>query len=364
LTRITNIGRFPPPYGGVSNHIKRLHQFLKSNKIQSELINLNPFNVESEHIDESVIYLKGSKLKKFVQLWSLLQNSDADIHHFHTSLFRDFAFVGKFLVKHKIAKSIITIHSGEFVDKYNSLGYLQQKFYKSILLGFDHFYAVNVSQANFFQTELSIDQSKISIIPTFIKPEMQNNVLSERIIAQIDKLNNNCDYLVIICGRIYDFYGYDLLIDAVNNIQQSNGIRIGIIYNFYTAEDKIYKQQLLKRIQENGNSIIFNDFTPEAFLELVSKTSIYVRPTSIDSFGVTVPEALSLGIPVIASDICDRHEGTILFETGNRNDLEIKLVETINDLSAIKRDLTLLDIPDNAPAVLNAYNKLIAENTE
>ena len=40
-----------------------------------------------------------------------------------------------------------------------------------------------------------------------------------------------------------------------------------------------------------------------------------------DGYGITIQESLDLGVVPIASNVCKRPKGTILFENGNKTDL-------------------------------------------
>jgi glycosyltransferase involved in cell wall biosynthesis len=58
---------------------------------------------------------------------------------------------------------------------------------------------------------------------------------------------------------------------------------------------------------------------------MISASDVFVRPTFTDGDSISVREALSLGIPVIASDCVERPDGVVLFKTGNAGDLSGKL---------------------------------------
>ena len=52
---------------------------------------------------------------------------------------------------------------------------------------------------------------------------------------------------------------------------------------------------------------------------------VFVRPTTSDSYGISVEEAIDAGITSIASDVCERAKGAILFEAENIDDFVSKL---------------------------------------
>ena len=66
-------------------------------------------------------------------------------------------------------------------------------------------------------------------------------------------------------------------------------------------------------------------------MKLIECSDIVLRPTNTDGDALTVREALFLGKKVLASDIVERPEGTILFKTRDIDDLEKRLSSIINE---------------------------------
>jgi glycogen(starch) synthase len=63
----------------------------------------------------------------------------------------------------------------------------------------------------------------------------------------------------------------------------------------------------------------------EECLHVISRSAALIRPTYTDGDSISVREALALGVPVIASNAVARPAGTVLFETGNSDDLMKKM---------------------------------------
>ena len=58
---------------------------------------------------------------------------------------------------------------------------------------------------------------------------------------------------------------------------------------------------------------------------ILKSVDCFVRPTSTDSYGISVAEAINVGVPSIASDVCEREEGTIIFKSRDIDDFCKKL---------------------------------------
>lgn len=54
--------------------------------------------------------------------------------------------------------------------------------------------------------------------------------------------------------------------------------------------------------------------SPVNFIQLLSRTKVYVRPTVTDGMSVAILEALSLGVNCVASDAAERPEGVITYK--------------------------------------------------
>ena len=63
----------------------------------------------------------------------------------------------------------------------------------------------------------------------------------------------------------------------------------------------------------------------EACLALISACDVFLRPTLEDGDSISVREALSLGVPVVASRVGTRPAGAILFQPGDVEEMVAKI---------------------------------------
>ncbi|MDI6784795.1 MAG: glycosyltransferase family 4 protein, partial [bacterium] len=92
--------------------------------------------------------------------------------------------------------------------------------------------------------------------------------------------------------------GFQILLNAVNRIQD-------IPYQLVIAGEGPYRSQLEKMVKQNNlNRVRFLGNVPESQLpKLYSSADIFVNPDlTAPAFGLVAAEALSCGIPVIASN--------------------------------------------------------------
>jgi len=309
------IGPLPPPYGGVSIHIKRLSLLIEN-------------DFEIDYIDES----RNSKSDYFnIRSFNLILYTKkiikADLIYIHsgTSLLQIFHIIsGKIFAK----KIILTVHAYPF---------LKNKIQKSV----DGFFFSLADKVIFVSLDilrpLALAGEKYIVKHAFLPPiiEMESD-LPKDVIDWIQKKKENGK--LIACANavrldIYenmDLYGLDICIQVASSLTRE---RLPISFVFIVSsleknKDLFYKYK--ERINElglNENFLLKN--VELSFVKLIEQSDIVLRPTNTDGDALTVREALYYGKPIIASDIVNRPAGTTLFKSRDVNDLELKIKETI-----------------------------------
>ena len=82
------------------------------------------------------------------------------------------------------------------------------------------------------------------------------------------------------------------------------------------------------------NVFLLGDVNHDTCLALMSASDVFVRSTLADGDSTSVREALSLGVPVVASRIGTRPAGAILFQPGDVGEMLSKVELAM----AMKRD--------------------------
>jgi glycogen(starch) synthase len=85
---------------------------------------------------------------------------------------------------------------------------------------------------------------------------------------------------------------------------------------------------------------------------LMSRSDVFLRPTLEDGDSISVREAISLGVPVVASRTGARPAGAILFEPGNMEDMLSKL-----DLALTLGRSVAAPLAGPVPRLLEIYNE-------
>ena len=126
-------------------------------------------------------------------------------------------------------------------------------------------------------------------------------------------------------------YGFDLLVAAL--------ARLSCLYPSFgclVMGSGEQRAEAGKRVREAGleeNILLLGDVNHDACLALMSVCDVFLRPTLEDGDSISVREALSLGVPVVASRVGTRPAGAILFHPG---DVE-EMLATVELALAVKR---------------------------
>ena len=116
-------------------------------------------------------------------------------------------------------------------------------------------------------------------------------------------------------------YGINLLLDAVGHLS-TRFPNVGCVV------------MGLNNPNRSDNVLTVGDIPHLDCLGLISKADVFVRPTFADGDSISVREALAMNVPVVASDCARRPDGTVLFQTGNSEDLATRLECVLHQYSA------------------------------
>jgi len=345
------IGGYPPPYGGITVHIKRFHEYC--NNINYKIKIITQFEAPN-HPD--VISLKGSKIFKLVCLAYWIRSFKGKIIHIHSSRLNNLIWGG--LLLHWVGRGkiiVITNHSGNF--SINSSKSIRDKYIRHIFKRFNYIICLNSYQQMMFRKSLKIPYNRLPIIPSYIPMTNTKFIPSEYIHKYFQKIKQHVKNILITTGYLEDYYGYDILIEAVKKINMS----IGVLFIFYTTTNYKYRKLLIDMINKTSNMWYLEDILSDDMMYLIQNASILVRANTADTYGMVIGDALQLGTPVIASDICPRHPGTILFKTGDSDDLCTKIIETVKCLPHCREQIKSITIENNADKLIKFYQSILKE---
>lgn len=309
------LGPLPPPVGGVSIHIKRLTRLIDSD-----------YNID--YIDESSLVkddLFNLRSLRFPVYFRKIRHSDLlYIHSGKRQLVIFHVLMGKLFGK----KIIITMHGYPFANR-TLLNLIDSIFYSMA----DRIVLVN----SFILDRVRLPQKKCVVRWAFVPPIMEDEPeLPVRLIEWINNRKKRGE--LIISANAYqlkyfnnqDLYGLDMCIEAAGRLVKKR-FPVSFIYVVSSLEkNRDLYEVYLQKIENSDfrdHFLLLNESL--SFVKLITYSDIILRPTNTDGDALTIREAIHLGKPVIASDIIPRPLETILFRTRDHDDLEKKIIQTI-----------------------------------
>jgi glycosyltransferase involved in cell wall biosynthesis len=179
--------------------------------------------------------------------------------------------------------------------------------------------------------ELGVNEQQIRVIPAFLSPVLSlgwENTLPE----PIQKFcSTHYPILTVYGWRLSldsqgdDLYGFDKSIELVHQLVHDYpqiGL-IALVPLIQSPAEQEYYAVLSSKIKEwklTENILFYTQPLPEA-MPLWAKSTIYLRPTTTDGDAISVREALSLKVPVVASDASPRPAGTLVFKRRDLADM-------------------------------------------
>ncbi|MCL4361607.1 glycosyltransferase [Candidatus Dependentiae bacterium] len=316
-----------PPIGGVSIHVLRVTEKYKENFNEVKII-----DVAKELKNKSRITYA------FFILRTILKFKPTQIDY-HTSYFDSFIYelfvliILKFIFRFKIF----------FIDHDPRYLYKKHKFAK-IFFNFLNIFLTRqiIIGSSTYKSYLDnkIKLKNYALESSFLLPcEFEYSIAKKTIYPKqlkffFEKNNpiiifNGFEFLLV---ENQDIYGFDRAINLIINLKKDFK-NIGLLILCSQIGNKNYFNKINEKIIENNlnnNILLLTDNYP--LWPLFEKANIFIRPTRSDSYGISIEEALNFNIPAIASDVCLRPNGTILFDNNNEEDLYNKTFSVLKKL--------------------------------
>lgn len=352
--KVVIIGPYPPPIGGVSIHVKRYVKYLLQNNITDFIIFDDSNNGKVDIAKKSNYYLTGSKVSFIIKLFFKSKNK---LIHYHSH-----NWIIRFLLvlTGKLHRTNIYFTFHSFRDDINRFGLLKRSIAKYVIKHGTHFIAVSENERNKL-INYGCDNRKISIIPAFINPSVEENE-SIFIPKYIEEFIQNHEIIIAANAsgiRFFngnDLYGIDMCVELMHCLKQRYLEKVGIIFFLPQIENNEYFHMLNKNIKQFGieKSFLFVTDKIQMF-PIIKLSSIFIRPTNSDGDAISIRESIHYKVPSIASDIVERPEGTIVFKTRDQKDLEDKVINVINDYEYYKDKLNIVYSKDYAEKLFELY---------
>lgn len=163
-------------------------------------------------------------------------------------------------------------------------------------------------------------------------------------------------------------YHLEAVVRAVGRLRRegpAHGLpaNLGLVVLASHAEDPVGKPAFDAALRETGleNDVLVLRDVDDA-LEIVSRTSVFVRATDFDGDANTVKEAMLMRVPVVATDLPGRPPEIALIDRGRLADLDAVVLDVLLARDATRVEAACVfvreDIERNASAILAVYDRV------
>ncbi|MCA9770447.1 glycosyltransferase family 4 protein [Candidatus Dependentiae bacterium] len=326
--KIAILGRYPPPLGGISIHIKRVIAKLRAQK------NKVAFFETGQSLRFKFFFLYRLKLLFFL-LWYRPHILFYHTVYLHKSL-NELRFITR--LKNLLGYTIVLVeHNCRYlyekeIDFRVELNRVMQHVDEQIFIG-------NLTETSYKKNGI-MRPKKWSVQSAFLPPDttQEETILRTYPTQLFDFLNEHENILVVnafkLClmndGR--DLYGVDRCIKVLLRLRNENNA-IGLVVALGEVGNANYFKELNKQIQQHGlHEHVYFLCGQKELWPLLKKVTLFIRPTLSDGDSVSVGEALFFGVPVVASNVCVRPQEVILYKAGDEGDLYAKIKQQLGNM--------------------------------
>jgi len=293
------IGPYPPPLGGISVFIYRYAKLLRSQGVDVECVDFSKLS-------------KSVKILKFIE-WicsptpTCFHLNGFNFNIMQILLFRPFP--KQFNLHDHSGRKVLSLSSKEKVI----LGKFLASTSKAVVVGrhiLDYY-----NKAGLVLPENT--EVKHAYIPPPIEDEPSIWQSYEQ--TTLDFIKSHKPMIIANAFRIefyegIDLYGLDMCIELLYRLKADFN-DIGIVFALAGIGNYEYYEQCLLKIRDLEIEDNFHFMTGQKELwPLFKQADLMVRPTFNDGYGISIAEAIDMGCPALASDVCERPEGTIIFK--------------------------------------------------
>ena len=306
---ITLVGGIPRPIGGVTAYVQRLAEAYGS--LVRCVVDLYPAD-EKARIPVPHIQLRAPTLPR---LWWLLRKLRTPVY-FNFSGARGLVVLA-LLRKPAAGRWALTLHNGDvaaYLDTPGRWQPLRRALARRGLAKCDLVGVISPRQRAFYVSMGYAPERLGAVSPYFPAATAMAPPGSHAALETIAAWRNEGHDVFVISGYPMAIYRHEQVLERFEALWAAGhrSMRLALFLYGDDAEGRL--SRLAARFDAAPFAAQYWDTGSDVFLAALAQSSGYLRMNSVDSFGVAVAEAVSLGIPVLATNVCDRYPGATLVD--------------------------------------------------
>jgi glycosyltransferase involved in cell wall biosynthesis len=348
--RVLLVGSIPHPIGGVSQHVWRLAGRLADWGCGVCDIHPRPKKYPLPHVAHR--QAPAASWKKPLWLLRQLRTTAASVVHLHCSTPAALAVAGHLLLRAcGSRRTVATLHHGDLDACFQRLAKWRQRITASCLRRHSRIVCLDVIG---LAPQQLVEATSYIALPSHWQCNALTNTSGSSHSSQPRvRGSSETNLRLVASGYAEPYYRHEEAIQLVDELRRDCVAEL-LICLYGESQDANYLQKLRQMAAQRPYvKLRFHLEFPE-FLQLLSSADLLVRPTTVDSYGLVVADALELGVPAVATDVCRRHPGAVVYRAGDTCDLLRAAREAL--LRPAAANAAPASAPDDAlPSILQAY---------
>jgi len=283
--------------GGAQTYLTNLVRLSKGKDIVIDVAVLTQPGIYSDCISEQVNKIHyydfhhGFDIFSAIRLYISIKKLAPDIIHDHTNTI--IAIIFMLLTRIPV---VHTEHGAGVMDNYPRSKIIKYILYNILCKFIKYFIAVSNKMKNKMVNVNNKKTDNVIVIPNGVDYELINSmVLNEDVPSE---LFNDQFYKIGFVGRLTHVKGIDLFLFASKKILEMNPNVFFFVIGDGELRTELY--QLANNLGLNNN-VFFLGYRPDA-IALMRHFDLYLMTSHFESFGLTIVEAMGVGVPVVAAN--------------------------------------------------------------
>lgn len=352
---------FPNVQGGIETHAEHLAPLLANLGCRVEVVVRTPYQ------DKSV----GSKWcgVSFTRIWAPKSKGlEAIIHTFFGVLYAAIKrpdilhihAIGPALMTplaRLLGLKVIITHHGPDYDRQKWGGFAKNTLMLGEWLGM-RFSHGRIVISNVIR-DIVMRKHKVASSLIFNGVVMPNTDISERHLEQFQLQKNK--YILLVSRLVPEKRHLDL----INAFKIANLEGYKLVFAGAADHQDVYAQSVLEAVKDNQNIVMTGFQTGDNLRALYSHAATFVLPSSHEGLSISLLEALSYGLPVLASNIpanlALELDHSCYFELGNVNELASLLTRNVQTPASTESKMQVRNWVENQYNWRNIAHKTFNE---
>lgn len=349
-------GPIPPPVGGIQTHVAQLARAISTHGF--ECIVVDPSRSRGKERIPNVRHLMSwwnNSALSLLWLYSCLTVVSADVIHLHFSLVTGKFSIPALLLAKRGRKLVLTLHHGDQAGVLRRAGRLRQALAVVALRRVDQIVALSDEQVAFYN---SLGLKRVT---RWTGPFEEGRLPANHDLSGYPQLSNlqtvedGGDITVLTTsGGPSSLYRYEACIEVLETLSTRMNCKL-VVCLYGKGLDPHYERSLREALTRHPDIILVGPLSRDEFRTLLARSSVYLRPSTVDSYGLAISEALDVGTPCIASDVCARDPRCRVFPVDDREEFARMVMQVADAGRRSRRRMAIDPVSSGRTDILSVY---------